>query len=179
MTDTCSSHILFISVSSMQMWGQTSETPATLCCNPGLSVIFFIPFIVIIHALTWREGRNPKDTDRWDPKRSPPATTAATANKCCRKYGTACATCPNPLTHLKWTLVVLEKCSLRTQGSRGAAATPKTPTTRPYRRSANPWCLLPMSPVLQAPRRTSTCRWNPHLLGLKRWAECFRVLFVS
>lgn len=126
------------------------------------------PFTAIIHALTWREERNPKDTGRWDPKRSLPVITVATANKCCKKYGTVCATCPNPLTHPKWTFVVLEKCFPRTQGNRGAAATPRTPTWRPYRRFANPWCLLPMGPVLLAPIWTNTCHRSHRSLGLRR-----------
>lgn len=146
----------------MQMWAQTSKI---LCYhfNSGLVKSSSSLFIVILHARTWKEGRNPKDTGRGDPKRFPSRTTVATANRCCRKYGTACATCRNRQTHLKWTLVHKGRCSKRIQGNWGAATTPKTLTTKPYRRSARPSCLLKMSPTLQA------CSENPVLQGSRRW----------
>lgn len=127
------------------------------------------PSLWPIHAFTWREARNPTDTGRWDPKRFPPATAAATANKCCRKYAIASATCPSRLIPRNWTSAALGKCTQRTWGRRGAAATPSTPTTRPCRRSANPWCPSPTSRARQAPRRTSTCPRNPRLWALRRW----------
>lgn len=120
------------------------------------------------HAFTWREARNPKDTDRWDPKLFPQATAAATANKCCRKYAIVSGTFLSHLTRQNWTSAALGKCIQRTSGRKGAATTRSILTTRPCRRSVNLWCPLPMNRAHQAPRRTSTCRQNRHLWASRR-----------